>query len=390
MPTSTLEDDVAGRARRLHVRASNETALTDFGEPSYTVGLSKFLRDLLANPLVDDDVGLADTMVVAILRSRLYSQAGWAGHREYESVDLRAPVVILGIPRTGTTLLHKLLALDPQFQVLENWLIDQPTPRPPLESRGSYPGYLLASARAASRDEEARRRHDIGAGDADECIRLMSQDFVGNLLGAAFPVPEFDVWWRAQDLTPVYRRYADNLRLIGLSAPERTWLLKNPSHVGALGPLLAVFPDARIVQTHRDPWEAVSSCASLVAGRQRLLGRSFDAHAVGARELDYWSWAASDCDAVRDQVGVDVCDVDYRELASHPVRVARRVYEHFGMDLAPAVEATMRAWVERNPQDKLGRHVYSGSDYGLTPDEVSEAFGSYVARHGLDRVGSGL
>ena len=378
-------DVIAEREARLHRRAEEETRLENFGDGNYRTGLRVLLEAVADDArLAPADPGI-DDMLVSVLRSRLYSEAGWASRPETLERPLHSPLVILGVPRTGTTILHNLLALDPQFQVLEHWLIDQPMIRPPRSTWDRYPGYRIAARRQGAEDKAQRQKHHVEPSDPDECIRLMLQSFVSNMPGAMWPVPLYDEWFARQDEGPSYRRYADNLRLIG-AEDDRPFLLKNPNHVRRIDTVLDTWPDARIVHTHRDPLEQMPSICSLLAGRRRKMKETFDPLAIGARELDCWSRAVQEPERVRVERRVPIFDAYYADLVGDPMHVVKACYAHFGMEHSPDVRDAQLRFLAENPQGKHGKHVYDATEYGLDADRIRAAFAPYIERHQLDRT----
>ena len=188
------------------------------------------------------------------------------------------------MPRTGTTALHKLLSTDPRFQVLESWLIPAPRVRPPRGHVGRpIPQFQMAQAQAEQIPPEFKAAHFTAPDEADECLVVLAQSFVSNLFGSTLPIPSYDDWMLSQDMHPTYARYADNLRLIGADAPGRTWLLKDPSTLLATDALLDVLPGARVLQTHRDPLDAMASVVSVLTGvRAAMAGRDRVGASIGS------------------------------------------------------------------------------------------------------------
>jgi Sulfotransferase family len=380
MKDRTSAGAIGERVARLREQARTDTGLDAFGEDDYLASLRELLAGVGANePLAEADAHI-DAFLVAVLRSRLYSEAGWAARPQVRSRGLASPLVILGPPRTGTTILHNLLAQDPQFQFLEHWLIDQPLPRPPRETWSGYPGYRLAALRQGAEDQAQRQKHHVESDDPDECIRLMTQTFVSYMFGAMWPIATYDEWFLDQDLHPSFDRYADNLRLIGAD-DDRPWLLKNPNHVRSVDIVLDTWPDARIVQTHRDPTEQIPSICSLLAGRRRKLGASFEPLAIGRRELECWSVAVESAQRVREERNVAIFDAYYARLVEEPMEVVHACYEHFGMELRPEVLENMQRFLDDNPRGKHGAHVYDAGEYGLSAESIHEAFAPYIERH---------
>jgi hypothetical protein len=222
------------------------------------------------------------------------------------------------------------------------------------------------------------------ADDVDECLEVLKQGFCSNTYGSTFRVPGYDAWWAGQDEGASYRRYAAALRVIG-AEDTRPWLLKNPGHIHTLAQLLAVFPDACIVQTHRDPVQALPSLCSVLAMARRLSeGGNVVPREIGARETANWENAVTRAMALREQAPPrQVLDVRHRDFHRDPLGVVRRIYRHFGYELSPQVEKAMQARIQANPEGRHGAHVYTSEHFGLEAGAIRERFATYIQRHDL-------
>src|SRR4051812_32813250 len=198
----------------LHEAAAGAAGLTDFGDDAYRDGLSRLVDDLAAQHPDDGELLAAATFAALTpLTERLWSEEAWRQRPEVLGAPVPAPVVIAGVPRTGTTALHKLLSMDERFQVLEAWILHRPMVRPPRESWADEPGYQAGLARFAAAPEVIRKFHLVEPHDADECLAIMAQSFVSNMFGSRQLLPSYDDWVLASDMTPSFTRYADQLRL---------------------------------------------------------------------------------------------------------------------------------------------------------------------------------
>jgi hypothetical protein len=330
----------------------------------------------------------ASGTVIGTLAARLHTESGWKRRPDFRQVEIRRPLVITGIPRTGTTALHKLLALDPQFQGLERWLAETPQVRPPRDTWASNPAY---QACVAGLDlfftlmPEMRKAHDMVADEVDECLEVLRQDFVSNRFGSSMHVPSYDDWFFMQDELPSYVRYVDVLRLIGADEPQKRWLLKNPGHVAQMGCLLDVLPDACVIQTHRDPAKAIPSlCSTLHMARRMFEGDAARADVIGPREVEYWAQAMAATSRVRERRPDQFFDMDHREFHRDPMAVIRHIYEKFDLSLSDKAASRMQRWIAESPTTKHGEHHYDITDYGITSDQVRRRFADYMARHRLD------
>jgi hypothetical protein len=363
--------------------------LTDFGT-GHERGLALLVDEIRRRVRVSElNIQQLTGILVAVLVSRLYSQRGWQERPECLTQPIRSPLVVVGIPRSGTTALHKLLSMDPRFQGLEQWLINTPMPRPPRESWEGVPEFRAAVERQNAFLEAVpalRVTHEVNADEVDECLNLLAQSFVSHYFASCLGLPDYDRWVRGQDERESYRRYADNLRLIGADAPEQRWLLKNPGSVAHLDALFEVFPDACIIQTHRDPVQCIPSvCGVIWPARSFFHAREIDPATLGPRERDLWAWSVERGEQTRRRHPGRFIDVDFRAFQRDPLHEVQRIYVHFGLTLEPEVERSMRAWLASNPQHKHGRHEYTPEQYGLTAGEIRQHFAAYIERHSLAR-----
>jgi hypothetical protein len=204
---------------------------------------------------------------------------------------------------------------------------------------------------------------------------------------SGWSVPSYDAWWQAQSEAPAYRYAKRVVQLIGSNDPQRRWLLKNPGHIDNLDLLFASYPDACVVQTHRDPARAVPSLAALLMqllglleGPDRLSARG---RILIRRETAKWAKAIRNADRVRERRGGQVMDVVHSEFHADPMGVVRRIYAFAGLELAPGVEAAMRERIQAKPELSHGVHRYDLADFGMSAGEIREAYGDYVGRFNL-------
>jgi hypothetical protein len=385
---ANVQPRLLGVEVKLHEAAVLAAGYHDFGDSSYRFGLARLLGAIgLSDYSPQQQHRIRSVGIVPILTGRLYSQRGWDAHPKCLDDAIEAPLVVCGMPRTGTTALHKLLSMDERFQGLNGWLVAYPMPRP---ARDDWPAIREYRAVAAgweavmSASPKHRAAHFRSADEVDECLELMAQSFVTNQFPAVFRLPGYDNWFRTQDQRPTYRRFADNLRLIGSNEPDKTWLLKNPGHILALDALLEVFPDARIVQTHRHPGAALASITSLLGEvRKSVLGADPPTDDIAPRELGLWSAAVVAALAVRERHPANFHDVDYREFLTDPMDAVHGVYDRFGMTLDNATLLRMRRWIAENPRGKHGAHDYDPGAIGPSDALIERHFGEYMRRFAL-------
>lgn len=370
----------------LHETATEMSGLSDFGDTRYRRGLGVLLEALDAEcRMTPQGRDFVFFEIVLALNARLVTQRGWKENPELLKTAIRAPLVVTGLPRSCTTVLHRLLAIDPQFQGLESWITNAPMPRPPRDQWGELQAFRRTDARLERWFEtvpQFRAVHDMAVDDMEECIEVLRQDFVSNRFGCNFHVPSYDRWWMAQDDTASFTRYADVLRLIGGREPDRRWLLKNPGHIYAIDALLAVFPDAKIVYTHRDPLKSMPSVASLIHMAHQMAEGDAASKDTGPREVEVWSRGTQPMLAARKRHPDQFHDVTHGDYMRDPLAVVRGIYARFGLDLLPAVERDMAAWIAANPHGKHGEHRYTLEEYGLTEHGVRKRFEDYIDAYG--------
>jgi hypothetical protein len=283
-----------------------------------------------------------------------------------------------------------MLAVDPQFQGLQTWLTDAPMPRPPRETWAAHPMFQRAvqalEARFAA-TPDLRAAHNMIADEIEECIFILGHSFRSNMWTSGWTVPSYDAWWQAQSEAPAYRYAKRVVQLVGSSQPDKRWLLKNPGHIDNLDLLFASYPDACVVQTHRDPAKAVPSLAALLMQLVGLLEEPDDlplrARMLGRRETAKWAKAVRNADRVRRDHGDQVMDVVHADFHADPLAVVRRIYDFAGLELTAPVEAAMRERAQAKPELAHGAHRYDLADFGMSAAEVREAFGDYVQRYDL-------
>ncbi len=366
----------------LHETASRRTGLEDFGERDYLEALRLLLRGY------DEEARLGEAgrestraRLVECLESRLYSHDRIARHPGCLDVPLRAPLLVMGLPRTGTTALHKLLAADPASQALEYWLGCQPDVRPPREAWPEHPGYRAAAAaleRIYAHSPEIESIHSMQPDEADECRLLFLQDFLGLTFSTNATLPTYERWLLAHDMRPSYRRYRDNLKLIGAREPEKRWVLKNSSHLWAMEALLEALPDCCLVQTHRDPRELIASISSLVFRMRRMSEPDVTKAEVGRQQLALWSRVLEMNMASREAWEGRIHDVHFEHFTRDPLGTVQGIYAAFDVPWSDEAERNVEAWAAANPREAPGSHAYSAEEYGLDEERIAEAFRGYT------------
>lgn len=389
-----------GTVDDLHASASRAVGLEDFGDGGdrHREALGVLLDSL------HSDAGLTPagskywrSVLKGALVARLLSQAGFAagaaqaGPAQAE-VEIARPVVVTGLPRTGTTALHRLLGADPANQGLELWLTDVPQPRPPRETWEDDPTYrgirdMYAGFMAENPDYGGV--HYMSADDLEECWQLLRQSLTSVSYECLAQLDGYSSWLVDVDWVPAYRRHRRNLQLIGANDPDRRWVLKNPSHLFALDALLEVYPDAVVVQTHRDPRKSMASMCSLAHRTAADWSTRFTPEYIGASQLDLWARGVETFDAARARHEAEPAsratflDVTHRELLDDPAGCVERVYAATGVELSDDVRAAVEAENARSLSgDRAPTHRYTLADYGLSEEAIAERFAGYRGLEG--------
>jgi hypothetical protein len=377
----TRERADVGSYEDIAAAAVRTTGLSDFGDGVHEEGLR-----ILTEDLASSEAGLTPrgnyfqrSEVKSALVGVLLTQAQFAAHPEHRDVPIERPIFLMGLPRTGTTALHRLLHADPMSQGVEMWLTQYPQPRPPRETWESDPIFNAMQQGFAAHHSESPEFmgiHYMDATTVEECWRLLRQTGKSNSYEALAQVPRYTEWLAKQDWTDAYARHRQNLQLVGLNDPEKRWVLKNPSHMTALDALMTAYPDALIVYTHRDPVVCIASSCSLSAETTAGHSTTYVGDVVGRTQLDLWSRSFHAFHDARPSYPAEqFADVAFADLRADPLGVTRGIYEQFGLDWTPEAEAAITAIDREGREGKAApSHRYSLDDYGLTEAEVREAF----------------
>ncbi len=378
---ATIERDSVGTVADLHESASRITGLSEFGADDYSDGLAVLLESYAR------DAGLtalgrkaARVGLRGALAARLVAEAGWAARPECAAVPIERPIFVTGLPRSGTTALHRMLTADPAHQGLELWLAEAPQPRPPRDTWAANPvfqGIQAGYARHHVEHPEFMGVHYIAADTVEECWQLLRQTMRSVAFECLAHLPTYSSWLAGQDWTGPYRRHRRILQLIGLHDAGRRWVLKNPSHLFALDALLAVYPDALIVQTHREPSAVVGSMCSLAAQATEGWSTAFRNEVIGADQLELWARGLREFAAARARHDPALFfDVDYADFTADPVGTVESVYARFGLPYSGAAADAIRALHGgATAEPARPAHRYALQDFGLTTAQVTERFG---------------
>ncbi len=360
--------------------AVREVGLADFGDRSFEEGLEVACRSLREDAALSLEGRLAlGAHVVNALSTRLLRVDLEKRDPERFRLPLERPLVILGLPRTGTTFLHRLLSLDERARSLKLYEVQRPVRGPGPDRRRFLATAEVAILKAVAPGLDAK--HFVHADEPEECMFLLDSSLVSFTFWVLAPVHGYLDWYLRQDQREPYRVYRRHLQIFQHEEPGKRLTLKAPAHTGNLAALAEALPEALIVQTHRDPVEVVSSVNSLFYSFYAALSERFDLRRVAATNAQILARSVERAAAARGPLGDRVLDVRYRDLVADPVGTVRRVHDHFGLAFEPAFERRLEEYVARRPRHGRGVHSYSAEEHGLTDELVAARFRDYTSRY---------
>jgi hypothetical protein len=387
LTTSLDPDSVLAEARQ-------RSGLDDFGA-GFHEPLVRLLRSLDEEANLNE-IGRATQRerTVSILVTRARVEDWFKRHPEIAEEQIGAPLVICGLPRTGTTMLHRVISEDPEFDSAKWYEVRFPAP-----FDGWEPGEL--DARIPAAQEEVRQTlelapelmaiHPFDALGPDEEIMLLEQSFYSATPESYCQIPSFSKWIEYEDNLPAYRYLHRMLQFLQWQHRQEgrardRWVLKAPHHLHYMKELFSLFPDATVVQTHRDPAQSIPSICSLCYYLETMGADEVDPVATGTHWNAKWARALHRCLEYRDQGHDDrFIDIWYLDSVKDPVGVVRRVYESVGRELTSIAEEKMRHWTEENARDKRATHAYTLERFGLSEETIAADFARYRERYILSR-----
>jgi hypothetical protein len=381
--TGLLQADL-GEQSLLHA-ARRKTGLDDFGDPTFRLRL-RILLDSVEKEARLHPLGrfMARENFIRVLGGRLRIEEAFRRRPEILAHGIEDPVFIIGLQRTGTTVLHRLLATDPALRFLASWEAVNPAPLS-LDGKGD-PEQRIKGARMAQRAvmylaPDFFAIHPVEALAPEEDVLLLDYDFWSTVPEATQRLPTFSAWLERQDHTEGYRYYGKILQYLHWQRPGGRWLLKSPHHMEHIGEILEVFPKARIIMPHRDPARVLASFCSMEAHAYGIFSDEVDPFEVGRHWLAKTTRMVRLAVEAREKAGPEhFIDVAYADLVADPLAQMRRVYDFLGLELTAQKEEAMRSWIAGNPQHKHGKHRYRLEDFGLDGQTVEKAFADYRRR----------
>jgi hypothetical protein len=358
-------------------QAVDQTGLEDFGAPGWREGFDRLVAALDGEARLNA-IGreVVPGELTGYLRDRLGIVAATDARPQVSTVDVVPPIVIVGQGRTGTTVLHDLLALDPATRVPMTWEVDRPLPAPETATYDTDPRIEEVDETLAMVDlvlPGFRAMHPMGARLPQECVRITGSDFRSMIFPTQYHVPSYGHWLLHEaDMAPAYAWHRVFLQHLQSRHPTTQWVLKSPGHIWCLGALLAEYPGALLVQTHRDPLRIIASISSLVAHLRTLASDDPTITEAAEEFATYivdglnWSLEARESGVVAPE---QVVDLQFAEFMQDPFGTIRTIYDRLDLELTPATESRMRDFLAANPKGAHGVHRYTWDATGLDEGE---------------------
>jgi hypothetical protein len=375
-------------ADELVAEAQSATGIDDLGPPSYREGLQVLVEAAEAEAgLNDAGRGLLAAMIRMRLENRIHLY-DW--HRRQPEIGAQAvprPVFVIGLWRTGTTIMSYLLAQDPERRSLLRWEAAEPSPPPGLDPDADQRRIDKVARQIELQHERTPELAAINIQEPTgptECVLVLSHEFKSQLWDTSLHVPSYYRWNRATDQTSAYELHRATLQLLQWKRPPHEWHLKAPAHTLSLDALRSVYPDALYIVVHRDPAVSLASACDFWELQMTAFTDQVDAAAVGRHWLDVYDDALGDLVRFLDTADpTTVVELSYRELKD-PITAIGRAYEHLGLPLSAEAEARMAAFLADHRPGRHGAHTYSLEHFGLDRAEVDERLRPHVERLGIE------
>lgn len=365
-------------------RAAKSCGLSDYGDLPFREGLEVQLWAMEhESQLPPERLNALTDGIVNLLTKRLKLVDDRKKHPQIEDEVIKAPLIILGLPRTGSTHLHALMATRPNARAPLMWEMNVPSPPPDRETFYSDPRIKMVQSAIESRPdaEEMMKIHPTEATRPEQCIGLIDWSFVNFSVAASGRMPSYFEWFLNADHRAAYEHHHRMMQHLQWKVPGE-WVLKYPKHVFSLYALLETYPDARIIWTHRDPAKVLASVCNFVGSIRKSLDPQFNAQRFGREWVAIEEMGLSRAMNVRHQLNDEkrFYDVHFQDLMSDPVKTVTGIYKYFDIPVDSETEANIANYQSENPKDKHGKHEYTPETYGLTIDHLRERFSAYSER----------
>lgn len=391
MTQAAAADNTALSVESLLAKASNETGLDDFGDPEFMRAFNK-LVDSTNNDALLSQIGAAAVAgeMHRILINRLRFAEDLKKHPEILEEDVSDPIVVLGMPRTGTTKLQQMMSADPHVQKLYRWRLLNPAPFPDASMEREDPRIEFARQSVSMTNElmsDWQAIHAVEAEDVDEEVYLMIFSGLSMVTCAGRDVPSYSEWVGQQSMDYAYRYMKQLLQYLQWQdggRRNRPWILKSPAHIGTTDLLRKYFPKAALVYTHRDIYSAVASLGRLMETSWNLFHDAVDRQRVGETIRNTFLVELRKHMLLRERMSdeLDILDIQYEQICADAIAVIQRIYQHAGRDLTPERKWAMLTWEAGHPQHARGKISYRLEDYGFTREDIDAECQTYLAKFG--------
>ena len=367
--------------------AKNQTGLENFGNPLFVEGFKTLINSI--NKEADlNEVGVEAQKhrLIGILANILRIESAFIENPEILNEEIKSPVVIVGLPRTGSTMTHRLLASDPNHTAMLWW-------------EGRYPAMLENEQRGNPVDRMEMGKAEVEAvmqaspdaltihpwdyKGADEEILLLEHTFFSTVPESFMRLPAYSHWVESQDHIHAYVQLKKMLQYLQWQNPGREnkrWVLKSPHHLGFIDKLLNVFPDSKVIQTHRDPYKTVPSFCSMCANLFEPISNSYDKEEIGHHWANKLAKVLNHCMKISRLNKENFLDLEFNKMIRDPILEMAEVYDFIGEDFTYQAENAMNAWKEEN-QHEMGAHQYSLKEFNLDDSFISENFNEYINQY---------
>jgi len=371
--------------------AIKKTGLKDFGDPSFREGMEAFVNSARR----EGDLNLVGRIavrehVINLLTHRLQLQQYWNEHPEFEQQEVRRPLIIVGLPRTGTTALYNLLSQDTDYRMPMGWEVSQPFPLPEKATFETDPRIASVQKQLDIFNKMLPSLHSMHPRAArlpEECQEITAHAFASVGLPTMLTVPSYQEWLVRQDFRNALAFHKRFLKYLQSGFARKRWLLKSPGHVQYLPTLLETYPDAAVVQTHRDPLTVMASVSSITHTVQSFFCDNVDRLSVGRNQLNFWSLLLQKLVEGREILSDradQFFDVQFQDIINNPLEIVRKTYEHFDFKLKNETEKRMERHLEESRLEKFrekhGTHRYTPEMFGLDKTRDSKLFSEYCER----------
>jgi hypothetical protein len=372
-------------ADALIATARAATGLDDLGDDSFRDWLDLLIDS--ANADIEfhaTGVDVVEGTIVRSLANRLQVEQWYRDHPETADTTIDGPVLITGLPRSGTTALVGMLAEDPAFRALRGWEAAQPCPPPELGREDDDPRVDAARALADALPPEIVAMHIVDPLGPEEDHDVLNLGFCAAHYSGFWPVYRYPAAWLHADMAAAFAYHERVLKLLGSRRPPSEWLLKQPLHLFSLEAFADRYPDARFVMTHRDPAKAIPSVCSLMSWSYQIVTERIDLERHGSFQLEYWAEGMARALAARDRLGEHrFVDVVHDDLLEDPEREITRIYEFLGRTPTDDARAAITTYVDQHRSDAASVHTYTAEEFGLSASDIRSAFSDYVSRFAL-------